>query len=91
MNKPPAEPQPEGPFTRRDVVDEPGIIGASWWQESIATEVPRRQAMKAFVALGGALAAMATLGTCAFVATRSSQPSVSFEPRNALDMQKEYG
>ncbi|HVH46524.1 MAG TPA: hypothetical protein VM925_29485 [Labilithrix sp.] len=86
--------QPQGTFTRQEVVDKPGIIGARWWQESIATQVPRRQAMTGLLALGGVLAAMAAIGTCAAVASKSSsssEPDVSFQPRAALDMQKESG
>jgi hypothetical protein len=88
------EPQPT--FTRQEVVDKPGIIGARWWQESLATQVPRRQAMTGLLALGGVLAAMAAIGTCVAVASSGSssggaEPDVSFQPRGALDMQKEYG
>ena len=80
---------PPATFTRQEIVDKPGIIGARWWQESIA--VPRRQAMTGLLALGGVVAAMATIGTCAVVAARNSEPEVTFQPRGALDMQKEYG
>jgi hypothetical protein len=91
------ESQAQPTFTRQEVVDKPGIIGARWWQESIATQVPRRQAMTGLLALGGVLAAMAAAGTCAFVATKGNSSStpdpdnVSFQPRGSLDMQKEYG
>ncbi len=93
-NQQPSHPQPT--FTRQEVVDKPGIIGARWWQQSIATQVPRRQAMTGLLALGGVLAAMAAIGTCAAVASKGSSggtspDDVSFQPRGALDMQKEYG
>jgi hypothetical protein len=86
-----------GPFTKKEAVDEPGIIGARWWQESIA--VPRRNALQAVLVVGGISAAMVVLGTCATtcaivgVATSggTSPPDHTIEPRNALDMQKEYG
>jgi hypothetical protein len=88
---------PPGIFTRKEVVDKPGIIGARWWQESVATQLPRRQAMGALLTLGGALAAIAA-GTYVAIESRrsssssvSSGPEVTFEPRGALDMQKEYG
>lgn len=84
------KPQPEPAFTRKEVVDKPGIIGARWWQESIATQVPRRQAIVGLVAFGGVLTAMATIGTCAAITSEGSD-DVSFQPRSALDMQKEYG
>jgi hypothetical protein len=88
---------PDSPstFQRREAIDKPGIIGARWWQESVATQVPRRQAIGTLIALGGVLAGVAMIGTCAAVvvgSSSSSSPSdVSFQPRAALDMQKEYG
>jgi hypothetical protein len=81
-------------FTRQEVVDKPGIIGARWWHASIATQVPRRKAIGGLLALGGVLGAMAAIGTCVAVASTSSTPSapdVTFQPKGALDMQKEYG
>lgn len=84
---------PPSTFTQQETVDAPGIIGARWWQQSIATPIPRRSAMTGFVVLGGVLAAMATLGTCAVIAGSSSSGDgdVEFKPKSALDMQKEYG
>ena len=88
--------QPQATFTRREAVDKPGIIGARWWNESIATQVPRRQAMTGLLALGGVLAAMAAIGTCGAVLSKSSSGDgspvdVDFQQRGALDMQNEYG
>lgn len=86
------ESEPQAPFTRQEVVDKPGIIGARWWQESLATQVPRRQAMAGLLALGGVMAVVATAGTATFLlAGGPSAPDFSFEPRGALDMQKEFG
>jgi len=90
-------------FTRKESIDKPGIIGARWWQESIATEVPRRNALKGLLALGGVLGAMALIGTCASRAFSSGgsssggtslfggPPDVEFAPKASLDMQKEFG
>lgn len=84
-------------FTRQEVVDKPGIIGARWWHASIATQVPRRQAIGGLLALGGVLGAMAAIGTCVAVVSKSSSatpgdnPDVTFQPKSALDMQKEFG
>lgn len=86
--------QPQPTFTRQEVVDKPGIIGARWWQQSLAAQVNRRQALTGLVALGGVLAAMGAIGTCAAVVSSGSSGSsddVSFQERSALDMQKEYG
>ncbi len=104
MNQPGQRAQSSQPgesgFTRQEHIDKPGIIGARWWQDSIATQVPRRQAMTGLLALGGVLAAMAAVGTCVAVSRSSSgtgltgggsDAPVDFQPRAALDMQKEYG
>jgi hypothetical protein len=78
------------PFVQRETVDKPGIIGARWWHESMATAIPRRQAMKTLLAMGGVLAAGAATGA-GIAASWNSEPDVRFEPRPALDMQREYG
>lgn len=87
-------------FTQKETIDKPGIIGARWWQESIATEIPRRKAMTTFLALGGALAGVAAVGLLISKASKSSSssgglfssdPDYQFQTRTSLDMQKEYG
>lgn len=87
-------------FTQKETIDKPGIVGARWWQESIATEVPRRKAITTMIALGGVLAGVAAIG---FAIAKSggsksgsgsifsSSPDYEFQPRTSLDMQKEYG
>lgn len=90
-------PPPQGRFTQQETVDEPGIVGARWWQQSIATPIPRRSAMNGLLVLGGVLAGMAALGTCVAVASSGSSSGggstddFAFQPKSALDMQKEYG
>jgi hypothetical protein len=96
MTKPPSPAPNEAPpgatpFKQQETVDKPGIIGARWWQESMATQIPRRQAMTALLALGGVMATAAVVGSCVAVVGGSSEPDVRFEPRASLDMQKEYG
>lgn len=79
---------------RKDVVDKPGIIGASWWQEGLDDPIPRRTAVTALLAVGGALAAALALGTCVATSARScttSTPDFEVQARGALDMQKEFG
>jgi len=87
---------PPGTFTRKEVVDKPGIIGARWWQESVATQLPRRQAILALATLSGV--ALAGIGVFAgnkaarsSTGSSDSPTSVTFESKRALDMQKEYG
>lgn len=87
-------------FQKQETVDKPGIIGARWWQESVATQVPRRQAMTGLLVLGGVLGAMAAIGTCVSVVARSpssgsssggTSGDVTFTPKSSLEMQKEFG
>lgn len=88
---------PNLPFVRKAHVDKPGIIGAQWWQDSVATQISRRKAVQGLAVFGGILAATAMVGgTIALVAGGSSSgssapPEVKYEPRTALSMQKTYG
>jgi hypothetical protein len=83
-------------FKQKETVDKPGIIGARWWQESIANEVPRRKAIKNLLIFGGALGTVALIG---YAVTRKSSPSSLFSStpeheftnKSSLDMQREYG
>jgi hypothetical protein len=86
MSEPPRE-----PFGREEFLDKPGIVGARWWQRSLEAppdRVARRQAVQAILFAGGALA---LLGVGLAVAGASSSSDYRTEPRNALDMQKEFG
>jgi hypothetical protein len=87
------------PFQKQESLDKPGIIGARWWQESLASDVPRRQALLGLAALGGVLATVAAVGTCAAHRSSSSSssiwpsstPEVDFQAKSALAMQRQYG
>ena len=85
------------PFVRKAHVDKPGIIGAQWWQDSVATQISRRKAVQGLAIFGGILAATAAVGGVIVAATSSSSsgssstPEVKYEPRSALSMQKTYG
>ena len=81
------------PFQREEFLDKPGIIGARWWQHSLATApdpISRRKALQGFLIGGGVLA---SLGIVLAVAGASSSSSSDFrtEAKNALDMQKQFG
>lgn len=87
---------PNLPFVRKAHVDKPGIIGAQWWQDSVATQISRRKAVQGLAVLGGILAATAVIGGgIAAIASSSSSssapPEVKYEPRTALSMQQTYG
>ncbi|MBV9947737.1 MAG: hypothetical protein JOZ69_12860 [Myxococcales bacterium] len=62
------------------LVDEPGLVGARWWQESVFDPVGRRRAIL------GLLAASAALGAAAV----AWSPTTT-DRRRALDLQRQYG
>jgi hypothetical protein len=85
----------QAPFEQDARVDKPGIIGARWWQKSLAAGPdPGRRDAIAKVALGvGALAAVGVaLATASvFKTTAPSDDDYRVESRGALDMQRQYG
>ncbi len=79
-------------FARKDLVDKPAIIGARWWQESLAISgdpVARRNALFVLAAVGASLAAPALIGS--IVNSSSSPPPTRNESRDSLALQREYG
>ncbi|MFZ5894992.1 MAG: hypothetical protein ACOY0T_28290 [Myxococcota bacterium] len=83
----------ESPFEREDLVSEPGIVGASWWQRSLADAqkpVTRRSAIGLALGAGGAV-----LGFGALVAllahSCSDDDDHLVERRNSLQMQRAFG
>jgi hypothetical protein len=80
------------PFNREESLNEPGIIGARWWQRSLDVPVDpagRRAALITMLAAGGVLAGMGVL--IASVGSGPSGDDYRTESRAALEMQKEYG
>jgi hypothetical protein len=83
---------PREPFEREEFLDKPGIIGARWWQHSLKSPpdlLGRRNAMVGILVAGGCLAALGT--SIVVAAAASGSNDYRYEPRPALDMQKEYG
>jgi hypothetical protein len=76
------------PFKRDEFLDEPGIVGARWWQEGLVhtSPVSRRAAIQALLVGGGLL-------TFGLVVSKSSScgPDKSTVEKSSLDMQKQYG
>jgi hypothetical protein len=83
------------PFNREEHLDEPGIIGARWWQRSIADPgdaVNRRAALAGILIAAGSVAAVGMLvGVASTSSSSSSGDDYRTEQRSSLDMQKEYG
>jgi len=80
------------PFQRTNVLDKPGIVGAKWWQEGLATGDPmaRRQALVAIAVAGVLVVGMGTL-IAAVASSDSSEPDTTTKLFSALDMQRKYG
>lgn len=80
------------PFERQHAKHEPGIIGASWWRESLANvqdPVSRRQAINWALGATGGIVGIGALLAIAAQSCSSEEPQV--ERRTLLDMQKLYG
>lgn len=79
-------------FQRDEKVDEAGIVGARWWQESLSDPVPRRAAIAGILVAGGVLTGLgAILAMCGRSKASPSDDDVQVQNRTALEVQKEYG
>lgn len=88
-----SEPKSE-PFNREEFLDEPGIIGARWWQRSLdagGDPVSRRSALGVVLLASGAVMGLGMCVSVMSAGSGSSDDEFRTEPRAALDMQKEYG
>lgn len=80
------------PFKRNAFVAKPGIVGARWWQESVAAPVGRRGAMVIALVAGAGIVGVASVMMLALSGSSSSTSSdVQTVPKGALEMQREYG
>jgi hypothetical protein len=83
---------PPNPFVRDANVDEPGMIGARWWHESMAAPIDRRKAVGVLVGVSGALMALGMMAGLVAVATSGGDDDdTELATRKALDLQREYG
>lgn len=82
----------KAPFEQDVFLDKPGIVGARWWQRSLAEAptVNRRNAIRNVLLAGGGLFGLGALFAVIGAAT-SDDDETRTEPRSALDMQKEFG
>ena len=80
------------PFRRDVEINQPGIVGARWWQDSLTTQVSRRKVLRGMLIGGGALTAIALVGTCGSAMFKSDPADdAKVEPRLSLEMQREFG
>jgi hypothetical protein len=73
----------ERPLRREAVVDEPGLVGARWWQDSVVDPVGRRTTILTLLAVGAGLGATG-------VAIAACEPTKE-ERLGALAIQRKYG
>ena len=81
------------PFTQTHVTSQPGIIGASWWRESLANApdpVSRRNAIKLALGVTGGFVGLGAL--VALVHSCSEDEGEHrVERKSSLEMQRSYG
>jgi hypothetical protein len=73
---------------RDAVVNEPGLIGARWWQDSVSDPIGRRRAITAVLGAGLGLGLVAT---ALFVHEVVTEDEPKTERRSGLALQREYG
>ena len=71
------------PLRRDAFVDEPGLVGARWWQDSVVDPIGRRKTILTLLAVGVGLGV-------AGLAIEAVQPTKTGR-RGALALQREYG
>ena len=86
----------QDPFGREEFLDKPGIVGARWWQRSLAAAPDvdaRRRAVLGILAAGAVLTGVGMLAAASKTTSASSASGDDYrtEPRPALAMQQEYG
>lgn len=83
----PAPQDPQRPFERDAFFDDPGIVGARWWNRSFDAEIEatRRQALKVMTAIG----AVALLGVGGAAVAIAAQPDGKLT--RAIEVQREIG
>lgn len=85
------KPQDDKPFAQREVGDQPGLIGARWWQDQLSqadNPQARRNALKTLLLMGGSVVGAGALISA--ISSRSSSDERT-ELRDALSLQREHG
>jgi hypothetical protein len=77
----------ERPLRQDARVDEPGLVGARWWQDSVVDPVGRRQAILTLLVAGGLIG---VAGVGAGAAVEACEPTKTSRLL-ALELQRKYG
>ncbi|MDY7228790.1 hypothetical protein [Hyalangium rubrum] len=79
------------PFRRHVTVQQPGIVGAQWWNDGLSamgSPVNRRGALKALLVVGGTVA-VGGIGIASQI--KSSEPDYDIEMLDTLETQRSQG
>jgi hypothetical protein len=82
------------PFTQTHVTNQPGIIGASWWRESLVSApdpVSRRNAIKLALGVTGTVVGLGALIALVHSCSEDEGIESRVERKNSLEMQRNYG
>jgi hypothetical protein len=82
------------PFKQTNVISQPGIIGASWWRESLANTpdpVSRRSAIKVALGVTGSVVGLGALLALAHSCSADDGVEHSVQRKSSLEMQRSYG
>lgn len=81
----------EGPFTRDESVDKPGIVGARWWNQGLIDEERAMSRRKAVGLIAVGAVGVAVVGAVGVGINAAVTSAYKAGERVALAMQKEFG
>jgi len=82
------------PFERLQIVDTPQLVGARWWQESVATSVDPIARRKALIGIAAVAIGVAAFGACIGAVAKSGDDDDDDQetsPTDSLAAQQQHG
>jgi hypothetical protein len=81
----------KNPFARDNEVDEPGIVGARWWNNAVVESAATQGRRVALAVLAASVVGVVGLCTVAAVGVASSDDDEREEARPSVKLQQDYG